>query len=136
MRIEYTLPSLIPLPTPATTAPAEEFPGAFTNTMRRVKTPPCSNWRQLLRLDRPECGAMAFGPPTKPPGLDMRDAASERARWRNLLDKSSDSLLSGAGSGNADPQALESIGRMVQLLMVFQRQESGISARSLNETRG
>ena len=137
MRIEYTLPSLIPTPAPETTPPAEQFPGKFANTIRRIKTPPHSNWRRLLRLDRAEPSAMVFAPPQQPPGLQMRDSTAERLQWRSMLEDGVRCLSEPMQNPTAsDRNKAERIGRMLHLLIEYQQQESSITARAQNETRG
>ena len=127
MRIEYTLPSLIPTPAPETTQTPEQFPGSFANAVRKSRTPARTNWRQLFHLD----SNPTLPPPRKPVGLEMRDAASERGRWRRMLDQGARNF-----DGLTDKRGAERIGRMLNLLMEYQQHELRISARSMNETRG
>lgn len=126
MRIQYTLPGLLPSPAPVE-AP-EQFPGTFKTTMRRVRTTSLAGWRRLLRLDRPPALGATIGPPPRPAGFEMRDAASERSRWRNMLQQKVTSFEQSPG--------MESVEQMLKLLLAYQYQEDSISARSLNEARG
>ena len=126
MRIQYTLPGLMPTPSPVE-AP-EQFPGTFKATMRRVRSTSRSNWRRLLRLDRHGSVGISVGPPPRPVGLEMRDAAYERTRWRGMLEQKTAAFEQGPGT--------EAIEQMLQLLLTYQQQEDSISARSLVEARG
>src|SRR5262249_7574250 len=86
MQISYKLPGLLPEPAPA---PIEEkLPGpSFRNRIRRMPRPVSQSWRGLLGLQHAPAGAGPIGAPPRPARLTMRDAGTERLRWREMLDR-------------------------------------------------
>src|SRR5262245_13050521 len=126
MRVQYTLPGLLPSPTPVDGP--DQFPGTFKTTIRRVKTASLSGWRRLLRLDGVAGLGITVGPPPRPAGFEMRDVASERLRWRGMLEQKVTCFEQAPG--------MEPVEQMLQLLLAYQHQEDSISARSLSEARG
>ena len=131
MKIDYTLPGLLPDP-PATTAaqsgkPPEE---AFGSHLSQLRVPEITDWRALLRLDVPAAGATRIGPPPTPSGVDSRDGESQRTWWRTMLHKHANALDAGLEDDSG-----ESVHRMLQLLLESQRSEDRIFARHFAEGR-
>jgi hypothetical protein len=93
--------------------------------VRRLAQAVPTSWKQLLRLDQPNYNAATIGPPPRPLGLEVKDAASERLRWRNLILR--DYPVSGS---EVD------VGRMLGLLRAYQKMEDSVVARHLSEARG
>jgi hypothetical protein len=124
MRIQYTLPGMQPAGFGGETVVTD--PGqSFKGRLRRLTSTAPTNWRQVLRLDQQRNTALTIGPPPRPVNLELKDAASERVRWRNLISRD----IPGSDS---DP----GVGRMVGLLRGFQEMEDSVVARTLSETRG
>jgi hypothetical protein len=133
MRVNYTLPGLLPTdPSPAETARPGDSP--FRARLSAVPTPRWANWRNLLRLDEAPESAASIGPPPRPPGLDVHDAAAQRLLWRQMLDRRIAALEAGGDfASRADAQAVE---RMLALLARFREVEDEIAARHLAESEG
>jgi len=136
MRVRYTLPGLLPAPAPETTAGAPAGP-SFQNRLRRLSVAIPVPWSQTLRLDRPPAGGGFIGPPPRPATLETRDAASERVRWRSLLDRHSrlfeDPAALGAAMGAAGSREMASVQRMLALLQRFRELEDAVIARQIAE---
>jgi len=131
MRVQYTLPGLIPVETPA----IENETGAlFRAKLTVAVTPRGLDWQDLLRLDRLPASASAIGPP---PGSDLagsRDAAAERLRWEQMLNRQIDSLESSSEpEGAAEKGRRRAIERMLALLVRFRELEESMASRQLSE---
>jgi hypothetical protein len=137
MRVNYTLPGFLP----AEAAPPEPTRAAgdspFRARLQFVPAPRWADWKSLLRLDQPPVNASAIGPPPRPAGLEIQDAATQRLMWRQMLDRQvvaledhPSDLSSAAESGN------RAIGRMLTLLMHFRGVEDEIATRHLAEGEG
>src|SRR5215472_1906057 len=88
MRVNYTLPGMLPEASRARGADAaEQVVEPFGAQLQRLRAPDFTDWRALLRLDAPPPGLAGFGPPPAPQGIEWRDGVSERAWWRGLLRK-------------------------------------------------
>jgi hypothetical protein len=136
MKVEYTLPGLLPDPAPARTVEHGEVPSEpFDAHLRRLRAPGFKDWRAVLRLSTPPSGAAAIGPPPAPHGIDSREGASQRAWWRRVLDNHSRLLGSTAAhlapATQSDRRA--AVERMLQLLVESQRREDEIFARYFTE---
>ena len=123
MRIQYTLPKMQPFGVDR--EPAESGPGPFRNRLRRISGKPAVNWKQILRLTEPSYTAAAIGPPPKPLSIEVKDAASERLRWRNLI--------AGEAPDSANGPEVQ---RMLALLRAHQSMEDRVVSRYLAAARG
>ena len=122
MRIKYTLPGLQLGRTPGSGS-FESVNTSFKSRLQRVIEAEIIDWKEVLRLDRSLSDAGTIGPPPKPATFEMNDAASERLRWRNLI--------------NRDWRSVDiRINAMLELLLEYQAMEDSIIARHLAETRG
>src|SRR5215469_16151238 len=134
MRVTYTLPGFLPAEaTPA--EPARTGDGPFRARLNFVPAPRWADWKSLLGLDQAPVNASAIGPPPRPASLEVQDAATQRRRWRQMLDRqvnvaedSSCDLNSAGGCNSRDIQ------RMLTLLMRFREVEDEIAARHLAES--
>ena len=134
MRVHYTLPGMQPSrSTQAVTS--QEITPSFKSRLRRLSTSLPLSWKRMLRLDQPTFNATLFGPPPRPPTLELKDAASERLRWRNLLERQSRSFV-GLKAESQSVQELRSVQRMLNLLLNYQRMEDAVIARHLTDSRG
>jgi hypothetical protein len=133
LRVNYTLPGLLPdtSPTDAGDRPAM----LFSEHLQQLKAPEYADWRTLLRLNVPPAGLAGIDPPKAPHGVDSRDAASQRAWWRNMLQKHQEPLdcdgddASSQGGSTLDP----SVRHMLDWLSESQRREDEIFARHFTE---
>jgi hypothetical protein len=124
MRVSYTLPGILPEASQAAADAGEHGAEAFATQLQRLRAPECTDWRALLRLNAPPAGLAGIGPPPAPPGTEWRDAASERAWWRGMLEKHTDTR-----------QGDEAVRRMLDYLEESQRREEEIFARQAAEER-
>lgn len=132
MRVNYTLPGLLPTETP----PSESArPGdtPFRARLGVVPAPRWLNWRSLLRLDEAPENAATIGPPPRPAGVEFGDAATQRMIWRQMLDRQVAAFEAEAGAQRGETQAIE---RMLTLLMRFREAEDEIASRHLAEAEG
>ena len=133
MRVNYTLPGFLPAEaTP--TEPKRPGDSPFRARFTLVPAARWADWKSLLRLDLPPVNASTIGPPPKPPGLEIQDAASQRLMWRQMLDRHLDRPED--DRSDADPAAgsgYHAIGRMLTLLMRFQDVEGEVASRHLAE---
>ena len=119
MRVQYTIPG--PAGAPGLGAGAETIEApSFKKRLRRLSQAIPKSWKQLLRLDRPPA-SMPIPRPPRPAALESLDAAGERLRWRNTLEKhGGESLLPAR--------------RMLALLAEYRRLEEAVIARHLSES--
>src|SRR5882672_11257322 len=97
MKVNYTLPGMLPEATPAPVTESGESPAEpFGAHLQRLRVPEFTDWRAVLRLNATPPGATGIGPPPAPYGIDSRDGASQRAWWRAMLNKHT-RLAEGAG---------------------------------------
>ena len=133
MRVNYTLPGFLPAEaTPAEPIRAGDSP--FRARLNFVPAPRWANWKSLLRLDQPPVNASTIGPPPRPAGLEIQDAASQRQMWEQMLRRQLTALDShpadtnpAAGGGNRP------IERMLALLVRFRGVEGEVAGRRLAE---
>jgi len=130
MKVNYTLPGLLPeaapAPLPETDSVVEPF-GAYLN---RLRAPDFTDWRELLRLNIPPAGATSIAPPPTPPrGIELRDGVSQRAWWRGMLQKHIREDAIADTESNSHP----SVSRMLTLLHESQRREDEVFARYFAE---
>jgi hypothetical protein len=129
MKVDYTLPGLLPDPPAAPATQSEERTAeAFRSHLSQLRVPEIADWRTLLRLNLPAAGATGLGPPPAPNGVDSRDGESQRTWWRAMLHKHTNAINAGPEEDN---QA--SVHRMLQLLLESQRGEERIFARHFAE---
>jgi hypothetical protein len=131
MKVQYTLPGFVP----AETVPPESLEGEspFRSRLNYLPAPRWLSWERLLRLDQPPVDAASPGPPPRPAALESGDAASERLRWRQVLDRQVALFGSASGEHAADSKEARAIERMLALLMMFRDLEDSITARHLSE---
>jgi hypothetical protein len=128
MKVNYTLPGLLPEATVAPVNELGEHPGeAFSLQLQRLRVPEVTDWRVLLRLNAPTAGATGIGPPPMPSGIALRDGASQRAWWRSTLHRHAPPQDQDVDSGSVPVQ------RMLGLLSESQRREDEIFARHFAE---
>src|SRR5262249_44602363 len=121
MRIQYTLPRM--QPSGFDREPIEPESGSFRNRLRRISRVAPPSWKQILRLSEPSYTAATIGPPPKPISFEMKDAASQRLRWRNLITRE-------PPAGNT-----AEVQRMFALLRAHQSMEDRVVSRYLAEAR-
>jgi hypothetical protein len=134
MRVQYTLPGLIP----AETLPVESEVGSlFRARLTVAVTPRGLDWKNLLLLDRLPTSASSIGPPPSLEPAEARDAAAERIEWGQVLDRQIGSLAGKSepedAAGKANRRAVE---RMLTLLMRFRELEDEMTSRHLSEPEG
>jgi len=131
MKVDYTLPGLLPEPPATPSAQSEKPPEeAFRSQLSQLRVPEITDWRALLRLDVPAAGATRIGPPPTPSGVDSRDGESQRTWWRTMLHKHANAIDAGPEEDSAAP-----VHCMLQLLLESQRSEDRIFARHFGEER-
>ncbi len=134
MRVQYTLPGMQPSQT-AQITPGEPSAASFKSRLRRLSTSIPLNWKQTLRLNQPPLSATLIGPPPKPATLELKDAASQRLRWRNLLERQSRSFVA-LDAEQTTTGEMRSVQRMLSLLLHYQKLEDSVISRHLTESRG
>jgi hypothetical protein len=129
MKVNYTLPGLMPgstlEPGGGTGQPVESF-GA---QLQRLRVPKVTDWREVLRLNTRGANTANLGPPPVPRGIESRAGAPQRAWWRGMLQKHVSSTVSGAS--NEMP-----VQYMLEVLRESQRLEDRIFARHFAEDGG
>ena len=139
MRVQYTLPGIIPPPVATGTGEIAVQGPSFRSRIRRLTGPVTMTWKRLLRLDRPGDPAIV-GPPPKPASMEVRDVASTRARWRELIERHgrlfNDNVLDFVALGVQRDSDLARLHRMMSLLAHYQSGEDAIVARSLWDAKG
>ena len=139
MQISYKLPGLMPEPVPP---PAEEsLPGpSFRNRIRRMPRNIQQSWRGLLRLQHAPAGPGIMGPPPRPAKLAPREFATEKLRWRDMLDRHCrffDQMATQVARLKVPPTGeLQSMHGMLSLLLRYRDMEDDVAARALYETKG
>jgi len=124
MKVNYTLPGLMPDAAPSPVAePGDGEP--FVAHLQRLRIPDVTDWRAVLRLNTAPAGATAIAPPPAPGGIGVRDGATQRAWWRNFMERQ-----------QSNPAADKSVQRMIGLLAESQRREDEIFARHFAEQEG
>jgi hypothetical protein len=133
MRVNYTLPGFLPAEaTPA--EPARPGDSPFRARFNFVPAARWADWKSLLRLDLSPVNASTIGPPPRPAGLEIQDAAAQRSMWRQMLDRHLDRLEGDrAGTDPAAENDNHAIGRMLTLLVRFQDLEGEVASRHLAE---
>jgi hypothetical protein len=132
MRVDYTLPSLEPGKLP-------ELPGAvetgvsFQDQLRGPVSEVPVSWQRELNLDARPPDATYLEPPPRPNTLEIRDAESERTRWRSMLAKHDKSA---AANSSRDPNSQQSVRVMLDMLMDMQQTEDSIVSQNASVTRG
>ena len=132
MRVDYTLPGVLPEVTP--TAPPETEPGEshaepFDSHFQRLHIPEVTDWRTVLRLNISTPAAANIGPPPPPSGIESRDGASQRAWWRGMLHRHVQGYESVPELEDSDA----SVSQMLGFLSESQRREDAIFARYFAE---
>jgi hypothetical protein len=132
MRVDYTLPSLEPGKLPELPASVETGV-SFQEQLRGPVTEVPVSWQRELNLDaRPE-DATYLEPPPRPNTLEIRDAESERTRWRSMLTRHDKSATA---SPSGDLHAHQSVRVMLDMLMDMQQTEDSIVSQNASVTRG
>jgi hypothetical protein len=134
MRVNYTLPGFLPTEAaPAETARTGD--GPFRARLKFLPAPTW-NWESLLHLEDAPVNAAWIGPPPTPAGFEMRDAATDRLRWRQMLDRQVANLPDDPAPDAPRGEDSAAIERMLNLLMRFRDAEDEITARYLAEAEG
>lgn len=122
MKVNYTLPGLLPDASPGPPAESGEQPAElFSSHLQKLRMPDVTDWRAVLRLHIPPAGATVIAPP-RPNGIGLRDGESRRAWWRGTLLKHK--RLDGTSPEES---------QMLDLLLETQRREDEIFARYFSE---
>jgi hypothetical protein len=134
MRVNYTLPGL--LPDASATDTGDRPAMLFSEHLQLSKAPEFTDWRTLLRLNAPPAGLAGIDAPQALQGVNSRDAASQRAWWRTMLQKHQGPIESDYGDAVRDSgsTADPSVGRMLDWLSQSQRCEDEIFARHFTES--
>jgi hypothetical protein len=129
MRVNYTLPGS--LPDVYTTDAGDREAMLFSEHLQMLRAPKFTDWRTLLRLNTPPAGLAGIDPPPAPNGVDSRDAASQRAWWRTMLQKHQGSFGNDAGDTISTSESCldPSVSRMLNWLSESQRCEDEFFAR-------
>ena len=138
MRVDYTLPALQPgtvleLPEGTEAAEGGRSP-SFREQLQGVSVPLPVSVEQQLRLDARPGGATLIGPPPRPRTLELNDAETERARWRNMLFRHSQGLAPGGSPATSGSR--QSVQTMLDMLLDMQNLEDSIMYRNAAVTRG
>jgi hypothetical protein len=135
MKVNYTLPGLLPEQMEPAAGTGERAAEPFGAQLQRLRVPDVTDWRDVLRLNTPPGGNTSLGPPPAPSGTESRDGASQRAWWRGMLHKhmssQSDAPQETVSGMSASGQT--SVQRMLGLLQESQRLEDQIFARHFAE---
>jgi len=130
MRVDYTLPALLPETFPDTPV-TDETATSFRDQLRGLTVQLPVSWEQQLRLDaRPFTGTY-IGPPPRPQTLELNDAETQRSRWRSMLSRHSQTPLAAGSSAGTQP-----VQGMLEMLLEMQQMEDSIVSRSVGVTRG
>jgi hypothetical protein len=136
VRVNYTLPGFLP----AEASPGDAIragDGPFRARLQFVPPPRWADWKSLLRLDQPAVSASTIGPPPRPAGLDISDAATQRLIWRQMLDRQVIALEDDPLDAiPADGKGNRALKRMLVLLVGMQEAEDEIAGRRLAEPEG
>jgi len=131
MRVDYTLPSIIPETVP-------ELPGSTETALSfrdQLRTPVSGldfNWHEHFHLDSRPANATYIGPPPRPTSMEVRDINSERNRWRSMLVRHYDSMA-GTSSSATEPHSAKV---MLEMLVDMQGAEDEIVSQNAALTRG
>lgn len=134
MRVDYTLPALQSGNLLEAEPAAEGAGRSFREQLRGTTASLPVNWEQQLRLDVRPLTATFVGPPPRPRTLELNDAETERARWRNMVLRHSRSL--GATGSFTAPNNRQPVQAMLQMLLEMQHMEDSIIYRNATLTRG
>ena len=132
MRVDYTLPGLIPTPEPG---PPLNIPekATFRGRLKRLSAPVGRSWRRMLRLEG--AAPPQISPPPMPASFERWEPAEIRLKWRGLLERHSERFQDPAGSG-LPPDDAKAAQRMLAVLWKYQQMEDALMARQLMETHG
>lgn len=130
MRVQYTLPGFLP----AESLPAAETADApFSSKLQLPPVMRGPSWQSVLQLDEDPTDATSLEAPPRLLALDIKDAASERWNWMEMLNRLSGNSGDNPAESSANGNGNRAIARMLALLKKFQEAENCISARSLGE---
>lgn len=132
MRVDYTLPSLVPETLPELPGSVEGGAVSFRDQLRAPVTAIESNWQEQFRLESRPPDATYIPPPPKPRSMEVRNIGSERNRWRKMLSKHYNSVT--AANSKADGQQPVSV--MLEMLFDMQGAEDEIVSQNAALTRG
>ncbi|HMK21183.1 MAG TPA: hypothetical protein VK466_02555 [Terriglobales bacterium] len=133
MRVDYTLPALMPGTLPDSPDIGGEESVSFRDVARgeTVRTP--VDVEHQLRLDvRPFTGTYV-GPPPRPANLDLQGVESQRYHWRNILWRHGGEPQGQSVAGSPQGRPVD---RMLQMLWEMQDMGDSISAQDAALTRG
>jgi hypothetical protein len=131
MRVNYTLPSIDPEKMPELPASVETGI-SFQDQMRGPSSEMTVHWQQDLHLDSRAPNATYLDPP-RPNSLEIRDAESQRTRWRSMLARH-DSTTS--RNSLQDPNDQHAVSVMLDMLNDMQQTGDVIVSQNAAVTRG
>ena len=134
MKINYTLPSLEPEQLPELPgSPETQTAITFREQLKGPSTDLPLNWQHEMNLDARPPNASYIDPPPRPRSMEIRDAETERQRWRTMLSRQDKSLTS---ANFADPSQKQSVRVMLDMLLDMQHAGDAIAAQNAALTRG
>jgi len=131
MRVNYTLPSLVPESLPELPGSVEGGTLSFRDQLRSPVSAIDSNWQEQFHLDARPPDATYIGPPPRPRSMEVRDIDSERNRWRSMLVKHYDSATAANSQGPQQPVKV-----MLEMLLDMQGAEDDVVSQNAALTRG
>jgi len=133
MRVDYTLPSLEPERLPELESHETTAAVPFRDQLRTPINPVPVNWQQEMHLDARPPDATHLDPPQRPPSMEIRDAETERKRWRSMLSRHNQTL---SHAMFADPNSKEAVRVMLEMLLDMQHAGDAIASQNAAMTRG
>jgi hypothetical protein len=131
MRVDYSLPSLVPETLPELPGSVDGAP-SFRDQLRTPASVMETNWQQKFHLDSRPANATYIGPPPRPAAMEVRDIESERTRWRNMLARHQ----KGLNAANPSNSGGHSVKVMLNMLLDMQSAEDEIVSQNAGLTRG
>jgi hypothetical protein len=125
MKVNYTLPGLLPEAVPQSSGESGAHTEPFGAHLQRMRTPERTDWRSVLHLNAAPAGSAGIGPPPAQHSASASDGASERGWWRAALDRHTRQA-----SGSPVPSSVHD---MIALLTRAQRLENEVFARHFAE---
>jgi hypothetical protein len=134
MKVNYTLPGVLPETFPAEGTEAGEHAGEpFATRLQRLQIPDLTDWRSVLRLDVPADGVTTIAPPVSPDGIGPGDGISRRTWWRGMLQRHSHLMESARLEIGSEVDDQVCMQRMLTILLEAHQREEEIFARYFAE---
>jgi hypothetical protein len=131
MRVDYTLPSIIPETVPELPASVDSAV-SFRDQLRTPASAIEFNWQQHFHLDSRPANATYIGPPPRPKSMEVRNIDSERTRWRSMLVRH----YNGTTRSTSSSPDQASVKVMLDMLIDMQGAEDEIVSQNASLTRG